>query len=41
MKNKGVQQLQALPQNSEAMNVWKVAHRPPSRYVVVCDAYSF
>ena len=41
MKNKGVRQLHALPQNSEAIDVRKVAHHPSSRQMVVCDDYPF
>ena len=41
MKDKGVQQLQALTLNSEAIEKWKVARHPPSSRVVVCDYYSF
>ena len=41
MKNKGVRQSHALSQNSEAMDVWKVARHSPIRRVVACDDYSF
>ena len=36
-KNRGVQQSHVLPQNLKAIDVWKVAHHPPSRCVVVCS----
>ena len=35
MKNKGVRQSHALPRNSEAIDVWKVARHPRSRPVVL------
>ena len=41
MKNKGVGQVHASSQNSEAIDVWKVASQPPSRHVVPCDNYFF
>ena len=41
MKNKGVRQSHTMSWNSEAIDVWKVARHPPSRWVVVCDDYSF
>ena len=41
MKNKGVRQSHASSQNSEAIDVWKVARHPSSRCVVACDDYSF
>ena len=41
MKNMGVQQSHASSQNSEAIDMWKVACHPPSRHVVTCDDYSF
>ena len=41
MKNKAVQQLNVLSQNSEAIDVQKIAHHQPSRYMVACDDYSF
>ena len=41
MKNEGVQQLYALSPNSEAIDVWKVTHHPPSKRVVACDNYFF
>ena len=40
-KNKGMRQLHASSQNSEAIDVGKVARHPPSRRVVACDDYSF
>ena len=40
-KRKGLRQSHALSQNSEAIDVSKVACQPPSRHVVVCDDYSF
>ena len=41
-ENKSVQQSHSSsPQNSEAIDVWKVARHPPSRRVVVCDNYFF
>ena len=40
MQNKGVRQANAWSQNSEAIDVWKVALHSPSRHVVVCDDYS-
>ena len=39
MKNKGMQQSDALPENSEAIDVWKNACHPPSRHVVAYDYY--
>ena len=41
MQNKGVQQSDTSSWNSEAIDVWKVTHHPPSRCVVACDDYSF
>ena len=40
-KNKGVRQSHTLSQNSEAIDVWKVARHPPRKRVVACDDYSF
>ena len=39
IKNKSVQQSHASLQNSEAVDVWKVACHPPSRRVVACDDF--
>ena len=41
LKNKGAQQLHVSSRNIEAIDVWKVTHHPPSRFVVMCDYYSF
>ena len=41
IKNKGVQQLHTLSQNSEAIDVWKIACHPPSRHMVAYNDYSF
>ena len=41
MKNKVTPQSHVLPQNSEAIDVRKVAHHPPSRCVVVCNDYPY
>ena len=35
MKNKGMQQSHALSQNSEPIDMWKVAHHPPSRCAMI------
>ena len=38
-ENKSVQQSHTSPQNSEAADMWKVAHHPPCRCVVAWDDY--